>query len=55
MDPVVRKEKFTELTNLYTDMIKAHRAGNKTTRDAKLAERKVKLAEFKHLKAANTR
>ncbi len=53
MDPVVRKEKFTELTTLYSEIIKAHRAGDKATRDIKLAERKVKVAEFKSLKASN--
>ncbi len=52
MDPVVRKEKFAELTTLYADIVKAHRAKDVATRDAKLAERKAKVAEFKALKAA---
>jgi len=50
MDPVVRKEKFSELTQLYTEIIKAHRAGDKVTRDAKVAERKEKVNAFKALK-----
>lgn len=51
MDPTVRKEKFAELTRLYKEVIKAHSAGNKEERDAKWEERKVKVAEFKALKA----
>jgi hypothetical protein len=51
MDPAVKKEKFAELTKLYKEVIKAHVAGNKEERDAKWAERKTKVAEFKALKA----
>ncbi len=51
MDPVVRKEKFTELTKLYKEIIQAHRAKDKETVKAKVAERKAKVAEFKKLKA----
>jgi hypothetical protein len=51
MDPATRKEKFAELTKLYKEVIKAHRNGDKTTRDAKWAERKTKVAEFKALKS----
>jgi len=50
MDPVVRKEKFAELTRLYKEIVKAHVAGDKVTRDAKVAERKAKVVEFKALK-----
>jgi hypothetical protein len=52
MDPAVRKEKFAELTKLYDEIVKAHRARDKATRDAKVAERKVKVAEFQALKKA---
>ena len=52
MDPATRKEKFAELTKLYDEVITAHRSGDKATRDAKLAERKTKVAEFKALKKA---
>ena len=51
MDSATRKEKFSELTTLYNDIIKAHRAKDVATRDAKVAERKTKVAEFKALKA----
>ncbi len=50
MDPSVRKEKFAELSRLYNEVVKAHREGDKATRDAKWQERKTKVAEFKALK-----
>jgi hypothetical protein len=50
MDPEVRKQKFSELTTLYNEVIKAHVSGNKVMRDEKWEERKIKVAEFKALK-----
>jgi hypothetical protein len=51
MDSATRKEKFGELKKLYKEIIQAHRAKDKETVKAKLAERKEKVAEFKKLKA----
>ena len=54
MDPIaVKKEKFSELTKLYNEIVKAHRANDKATVAAKVAERKQKVTEFKAGKAQN--
>lgn len=53
MDPAVRKEKFAELTQMYKDVVKSAKSGDKAAARAKWAERKVKVAEFKALKKAS--
>ena len=49
MDPAARKALFIEVHNLKRDAIKAHKAGDKATADAKKAERAAKVAILKTL------
>jgi hypothetical protein len=52
MDSATIKEKFAELTQLYNEVVKASRSGDKATAQSKWAERNAKVAEFKAMKAA---
>ena len=47
MEPAARKALFKEVQTLKRDAIKAHKAGDKATVDAKKAERVAKVATLR--------